>query len=77
MRGSMANKKEPVLEHKLFSWWMFYLASATSTTQYIRLCGDSQQSNTETFKSVQVSTHRCLTSGRTVGEKYSNNLKTE
>lgn len=36
MRGSMGNKKESVLGTQTLSWWILTLASAISTTQYIR-----------------------------------------
>ena len=55
MSVSMGNKKEPVLPTQTLFGGVVTLASLNSTTQYIRLCGISQQSNTDTFKSVQSS----------------------
>lgn len=49
------------------------MPSLNSTTQYIRLCGDSQQSNTDTFMSVQKSHSKDNCSAeRTMSELYSN-----
>lgn len=67
MRDSMGNKKEPVLEHKLFCGGYKTWQVLISTTQYIRYCADSQESNTEHLGLFKVSLKDAQMSGLWVG----------
>ena len=75
MSVSMGNKKEPVLVTQTLFGGVVTLASANLTTQYIRLCGISQQSNTDIFSLFKGLTHQMLTAEQTVSEMYSIQLQ--